>query len=122
MVERSRYLQVALDTAEELVNGPAQASMVDACNWLGMPRSTMYRLRSPKPTDGVVTPQRDRAYRHRLSDAERRQVVARLNQADVEEMSIRQAFHHFVRQQQMRGQATAQLGPGLCAVFQQLRL
>lgn len=72
--------------------------MVDACDWLGVPRATMYRLRSPQRGGGVKVAQRDRAYRHRLSAAERQQVVDRLNQADVEEMSIRQAFHHLLDQ------------------------
>lgn len=96
MVERSRYLQVALDTAEELVTGPAQATMVDACQWLGVARATMYRLRSGKPAGGVTIAQADRAYPHRLGTQEREQVVDRLNQADVEAMSITQAFHHLL--------------------------
>ena len=98
MVERSRYLQVALDTAQELVSGPAKATMVNACKWMGVPRSTMYRLRNPQPGDGVAIPQRDRAYRCRLSTAEREQVVARLNDEDVESSSITQAFHYLLDQ------------------------
>lgn len=96
MVERSRYLEVAADTAQELVNGPARALMVAACRWLGVPRATMYRRLSPRPGTGLKVPQRDRSYPHRLSTAERQQVVARLNQADVEDKSIRQAFHHLL--------------------------
>lgn len=96
MVERSRYLEVALDTAEELLSGAAQATMVAVCRWLGVPRSTMYRYRSARPVPGVRIPQKDRAYRHRLSTQEREQVIDKLNQADTETMSIRQAFHHLL--------------------------
>lgn len=96
MVERSRYLEVALDTAEELLNGPAQVPMTTVCRLLGVARSTMYRLRSEPRGGGIEVPQRDRCYRHRLSTAERQHVIDRLNQDDLADMPIRQAYHHLL--------------------------
>ena len=73
-------------------------SMVKACELLGVPRSSMYRQLSGPRESTLQVPQRDRAYPNRLSDEECAEIVARLNQADTEDLSIRQAYHHLLDQ------------------------
>lgn len=78
------------------MSGPARVSMKAVCEWLGIPRSTMYRMLHPRPGAGVRIAQRDRAYRHRISQTEQEHVIDRLNRDDVASLSIRQAFHHML--------------------------
>ena len=90
MVERPRYLEVALDTAVALQG--AGVSVVQACRWLGVSRAGLYRHRRPTGSRGTVVPHAARAYPNRLTTEEQAVVVARLNDDDVAELSIRQAF------------------------------
>lgn len=68
--------------------------MTRACRLLGLPRSSYYHhLRGDPGVSLLVIPQAARAYPNRIDDAERDRVVARLNQPDVEALSIRQAHY-----------------------------
>lgn len=71
-------------------------SVVQACRWLGVSRSTLYRYRNPNPAGGVVVPHAERNYPQRLAPAETEAVVARLNAEDVADMSIREGFYHLL--------------------------
>lgn len=71
-------------------------SVAQGCVWLGISRSRFYRYRNPSPGAGVKIPQADRDYPHRISSSEAAAIVDRLNQPDVADLSVREAFHRLL--------------------------
>ncbi|WP_143008217.1 hypothetical protein [Tessaracoccus oleiagri] len=68
-------------------------SMVRACDLLGVARSSVYRHLAGGRVSTLTIPQAERNYPNRLSPEEQVAIVARLNQEDVADLSIRQGYY-----------------------------
>lgn len=71
-------------------------SITQGCAWLGISRSAFYRYRNPSPGGGVRIAHAHRAYPNRISAGEAAWIVDRLNQKDLADLSIREAFYRLL--------------------------
>ena len=81
-----------VDTVEELAN---KTSMRTACTMMGVPRSSIYRLRRPKPEKAEATSSRPASPRG-LSTEEREQVRDILNSEEHQDKSPRAVYAHLL--------------------------
>ena len=72
--------------------------MVRACDLLGVARSSVYRHLAGGRVSTLTIPQADRNYPNRLTAEEQAAIVARLNQDDVADLSIREAYYTLLDQ------------------------
>lgn len=70
--------------------------MTRGCELLGIARSSLYQQLAGGRVSTLTIPQAERAYPNRLTPGERDRVVERLNQDDVADLSIRQAYYELL--------------------------